>query len=129
MITIVVIHLGLTVASEHNAPDETPAGILILPSPIGYFPSCGALQQTPETYFYIFAPLAARRACEPTDKSDWAASRETDDSLLPMRALRSDMHYENTDQMIPIVTKEMTMMMMMPKMVMKMMMMMMMMND
>ena len=38
---------------------------------------------------------------------------------MPIRALRSDVYYENTNQMITIVTKEM---MMMPKMMMKMMM-------
>ena len=64
-------------------------------------------------------PLASRRVGEPIDKWDWVASGESGGSLLPIRALRSDVYYENTNQMITIVTKEM---MMMPKMMMKMMM-------
>ena len=64
MILLVVIHLGLTAASEHNAPDETPAGIL--PSPAEYISlrvSAGAGDPS-----MCMRPLASRRAGEPRSK-------------------------------------------------------------
>ena len=56
------------------------------------------------TYLCICGPLLL---VGPTDHLEigWAAPREKG-SLLPMRALKSDMHHENSDQMITIMTKD-----------------------
>ena len=101
MIHVVVIHLGFT--RFRNALEKTPAGMV--PSPAEYPPELprGVVADT-GTYLCICGPLLL---VGPTGHLEigWAAPREKD-SLLPMRALKSDMHHENSDRMITIMTKD-----------------------